>query len=119
MLNGKFKSFGEVESCRWKLKVVWGNRDLKAGPAKPGILERSFPWCLGGRGYCMLPNSSMSQRRHVALCICRLVACYSDIPFYGSPLQAACESNMRWKEKTDGGHMVAWACGVVKRKLRG
>ena len=49
-----------------------------ACPAKPGILERSFPWCLGGRAYCMLPNSSMSQRRHVALCVCRLVACYSD-----------------------------------------
>ena len=49
-----------------------------ACPAKPGILERSFPWCLSGRGYCMLPNSSMSQRRHVALCVCRLVACYSD-----------------------------------------
>ena len=49
-----------------------------ACPAKPGILERSFPWCLGGRGFCMLPNSSMSQRRHVALCVCRLVACYSD-----------------------------------------
>ena len=58
--------------------------------AKPGILERSFPWCLSGRGYCMLPNSSMSQRRHIALCVCRLrtqATILSKTNHYAKPLR--------------------------------